>query len=101
MQVEPTNTVHISYFYSSYSTAYLVLPDMGGKHVKCMSPWLPFPKCHRTLRPQHQPKALHLGSFSVCLGSSVDKAAAPADNPDTDKFFGFSGGSRFTKGPVG
>ena len=32
---------------------------------------------------QHHPKALHLGSFSVCLRSSVDNAAAPADNPTT------------------
>ena len=40
---------------------------------------------------QHQPKALHLGSFSVCLRSSVDNAAAPADNPATDTILGFSG----------
>ena len=40
---------------------------------------------------QHQPKALHLGSFSVCFRSSVDKAAAPADNPATETILGFSG----------
>ena len=40
---------------------------------------------------QHHPKALHLGSFSMCLLSSVDNAAAPADNPATDKTLGFSG----------
>ena len=40
---------------------------------------------------QHHPKALHLGSFSVCLRSSVDNAAAPADNPATDTILGFSG----------
>ena len=40
---------------------------------------------------QHHPKALHLGSFSMCLRSSVDNAAAPADNPATDKTLGFSG----------
>ena len=40
---------------------------------------------------QHQPKALHLGSFSVCLRSSVDNAAAAADNPATDAILGFSG----------
>ena len=40
---------------------------------------------------QHQPKALHLGSFSVCFRSSVDKAAAPADNPATEMILGFSG----------
>ena len=39
---------------------------------------------------QHQPKALHLGSFSVCFRSSVDKAAAPADNPATETILGFS-----------
>ena len=40
---------------------------------------------------QHHPKALHLGSFSMCLRSSVDNAAAPADNPATDKTLEFSG----------
>ena len=40
---------------------------------------------------QHQPKALHLGSFSVCFRSSVDKAAASADNPATETILGFSG----------
>ena len=40
---------------------------------------------------QHQPKALHLGSFSVCFRSSVDKAAVPADNPATETILGFSG----------
>ena len=40
---------------------------------------------------QHHPKALHLGSFSVCLRSSVDNAAARADNPATDTILGFSG----------
>ena len=36
-----------------------------------------------TRSTQHQPKALHLGSFSVCFRSSVDKEASPADNPAT------------------
>ena len=39
---------------------------------------------------QHHPKALHLGSSSVCLRSSVDNAAAPADNPATDTILQFS-----------
>ena len=47
--------------------------------------------CHSATRGiQHQPKVLHLGSFSVFLHSSVDKVAAPADNPATDPIFGFS-----------
>ena len=40
---------------------------------------------------QHHPKALHLGSFSVCLRSSVDNAPATADDPATDTILGFSG----------
>ena len=51
-----------------------------------MSPWLPFPKQRRTAT-EHQPKVLHLGSSQ----SSVHKAAAPANNPATDKILGFSG----------
>ena len=55
---------------------------------------------------QHHPKALHLGSFSVCLCSSVDNAAAQADNPTTDTILGFSGdvteiSKAATKGPIG
>ena len=49
-----------------------------------MSSWLPFP-ISATSGIQHQPKALHLGSFSLCFRSSVDKAAA------TDDTFRFSG----------
>ena len=40
---------------------------------------------------QYQPKALHLGSFSVCFRSSVDKAAVPADNSAAETILGFSG----------
>ena len=40
---------------------------------------------------QHQSKALHLGSFSACFHTSVDKADAPGDNLVTGMILGFSG----------
>ena len=86
----------LSLLYSSDSTADFVLPYvMARREASILNesmasfPQAPYDSATRGI--QHHPKALHLGSFSVCLRSSVDNAAAPADNPATDIILGFSG----------
>ena len=86
----------LSLLYSSDSTADFILPDVMARWEtsilnKSMASFPQAPYNSATRGIQHHPKALHLGSFSVCLCSSVDNAAAPADNPATDTILGISG----------
>ena len=91
-----TIKVRLSLLYSSDSTADFVLPDVMARwEASILNEFMAFfsqaPYDSATRGIQHHPKALHLGSFSVCLRSSVDNAAATADNPATDTILGFSG----------